>query len=116
MVGCEAAIGVESRDASVTVAPLVSDKAKSGAFWPTLGACVEAGKCFPKEKVKRQNKASAATLSVVSIGPATFPRWRPGWANARRKPIARDTRAIAKKRKLAQGISRVLGYLAKMGT
>jgi len=65
---------VESRDASVTVAPLVSVNAKSGAFWPTLGPCVEDGKCFPKEKVKTQNKTKAATLIVVKMGPAILPR------------------------------------------
>ena len=67
-------MGVESRDASVTVAPLVSDNAKSGAFWPTLGAWVEGGKCFPKEKIDKQKKSRAATLRVVRIGPAILPR------------------------------------------
>ena len=67
-------MGVESRDASVTVAPLVPGNAKSGAFWPTLGAWLEGGKCFPKEKVKTQNKIRTATLSVVKMGPATLPR------------------------------------------
>ena len=70
---------------------------------------------MPKENIVKQKKTRAATLRVVRIGPAIFPRLRTGWRNARRKPKNRNTRPSAKIRKFAQGISRVLGYFAKMG-
>ena len=72
-MGCDVA-DVERSEASETVLPLVSARAKSGAFWPTLGACAEGGRCLPKENIVKQKKIRAATLRVVRIGPAIFPR------------------------------------------
>src|SRR6266404_4304258 len=106
---------VERREASETVLPVVSESAKSGAFWPTLGACAEGGRCLPKENMVRQKKTRAATLMVARMGPAILPRKALGWLNARRRPAKRKIKPRAKIRKLAQGISRVTGYFAKMG-
>ncbi len=72
-MGCEVA-GVERSEASDTVLPVVSASAKSGAFWPTLGACAEGGRCLPKENMVKQKKTRAATLTVARIGPAILPR------------------------------------------
>ena len=72
-VGCEVA-EVERSEASETVLPVVSARAKSGAFWPTLGACADGGRRLPKEKMVRQKKTRAATLMVVRMGPAILPR------------------------------------------
>src|SRR6266481_4452624 len=55
LTGCAVA-DVVSSEASETVLPLVSVSAKSGAFWPTLGAAAEGGRCLPKENMVRQKK------------------------------------------------------------
>jgi len=62
----------------------------------------------------RQKKARAATLSVVRIGPAIC-RDKRGLAECAAKAGEEQNKTDNENQELAHGISRVMGYLAKMG-
>ena len=104
-----------SKSASATVLLFVSERVKSGAFWPTCGAPLDAGNCLAMMSVIETKKPKITTLRVVKTAPAIFDRvgFERSLANARRNPITRSNAAKANRSKLTQGKSRVKGHCTK---
>jgi hypothetical protein len=70
--------------------PCISERRKSGAFWPIWGALCEAGKRRAIIHVAKTKQPHSAMLSVARATPAILALLgRPG-ANARRTPHANE--------------------------
>src|SRR5438093_13196267 len=62
---------------SETGCRLESTSVKSGAFWPTCGAPVEAGSCLASTRMKKAKKIATNAPRAATIEAMTFPcaRW-----------------------------------------
>src|SRR5512145_1042902 len=95
----------------LTCFPVESVRVKSGAFWPTCGAPVEAGSQRAAMKTTKTKKEKTTRLRALTIAVTIFDLvgCERSEENPRLIPMTISAKAIKKISKLAHGKSRVTG-------